>query len=102
MEQKRENILFPLGFNSLSITTMAYTMRLKTEIREDVDKKLVEFKKNLECELREKIESELREKIESELREKLSKDIYNEVYEKLLEKFRRHDDGWEQVEQIEK
>lgn len=81
MDKKQENILFPLGFNSLSITTMAY-MRLKTEMKEDFERRLVEFKKEME----------------SEMREKISKDIYNEVYEKLLEKMRRHDDGWEKIE----
>lgn len=84
MDKKRETILFPLGFNNLPVTAIAYNIRLKNEIREEFEQKLAELKK----------EQETRE---TELREKLTKEIYNELYEKLSEKFRR-DDIWEHVE----
>lgn len=85
MDKKRENVLFPLGFNSLPITALAYNMRFRTE----VDQKLAEMKTQLESEFNTKLE-----KIESELKIK----IYNEIYEKLSEEIRRHD-GWEKVDQ---
>jgi len=100
MEKKRENILFPLGFNGLSITTMAYSMHLKAEIKEDFDQKLKQLESDLREKITEELESKLEEKIRQELESKLReniKDIYNELYEKLSEKIRR-DDGWENVE----
>ena len=89
MEKKRENILFPLGFNSMSITTLAYTMRLKAEMREEFEKKL----KELETSIREEFEQKLKD-IQTEMREK--------TYNELAEKVRRTDDGWETIERTEK
>ena len=86
MEKKRENILFPLGFNSLSVTAIAYNMRLKNEINEELDKKLAEMRKELESEYQEKLE-------------KMRKEIYNDLYEQITEKLRHHDDGWESIDE---
>jgi hypothetical protein len=88
MEKKRENILFPLGFNSMSITAMAYTMRLKAEMREEFEKKL----KDLETNMREEFEQKLKD-LQTEIREK--------THNELAEKFRRTDD-WETIERAEK
>ena len=85
MEKKRENVLFPLGFNGMSITTMAYTMRLKAEIQEDFEKKL----KEMEIQLRKEFEQKLTE-MQTEIKQK--------VYNELTEKIRRTDEGWETIE----
>lgn len=101
MDKKRENILFPLGFNSLPITAFAYNMRLKTEVKDEVDRKLDDLKKQLETDFNtklEKLKQELTDQIKRDLETDLRSKIYKEVCEKVLEDIRRHDGGWERVD----
>jgi len=105
-----KNVLFPLGLSSLPITEFAYDMRVKAEVRDEIDKKINDLKKQLEIDLKqeltEQIKKELTEQIKKELTEQIKKElendlkvkIYNEVYEKILEDIRRHDSGWEKLE----
>ena len=66
MSNEKENLKFPIGFNSMSLTTMAYNIQLKEQIKK---------------ELYEDIKKELYEDIKKELHIKL----YNELYEKIKE-----------------
>jgi len=97
-----KNVLFPLGLSSLPITEFAYDMRVKAEVRDEIDKKINDLKKQLEIDLKqeltEQIKKELTEQIKKELENDLKVKIYNEVYEKILEDIRRHDSGWEKLE----
>ena len=66
MSNEKENLKFPIGFNSMSLTTIAYNIQLKEQIKK---------------ELYEDIKKELYEDIKKELHLKL----YNELYEKIKE-----------------
>jgi len=88
MDKKRENVLFPLGFNSLPITALAYNLRIKTEIKNDVEQKLAEMKAQLESDFNSKLEI-------------IRKDFQDQMAE-LREKIRKHDDDWENVEEEKK
>lgn len=87
MDKKRD-ILFPIGFNSLPMAAIAYNMRLKTEVNEEVDKKLAEMRLQLESDFNIKLE-------------KMRKDLQSELRKEILEEIRRHDSGWEKVDHVE-
>mgnify|MGYP000322984099 CR=1 FL=1 len=69
MDKKRENINFPLSLNTLSFATWSYTITMKAQIRQELEKEIKE---------------ELYVKLYNELYEKLRIEIYNEILEKLL------------------
>ena len=82
MSKKGENKLFPLGFNNFSIMPPIYIIH--TEIKEELERKIIDLEKRLESE-REKLKHELKH----ELLEKISNDIYNEIYEKIKQDLKR-------------
>jgi hypothetical protein len=77
MEKKRDDILLPLGFNAMSITSLAYSMKLKEEIKKEMEDTfrtaLEEHRKDTE-----KLLSEFKTTLLGEIREEL----------------KRHDTGW--------
>jgi hypothetical protein len=77
MEKKRDDILLPLGFNAMSIAGLAYSMKIKEEI-----------KKEIEDTLREILEDHRKntEKMLLEFRTSLLGEIRDEL--------KRHDTGW--------
>lgn len=76
MEKK---FLFPfMGFNNLSTTELAYTLWIRNEIRQELQK--------LELELIDKIKQELEAYIKKEIEEKIKKEM-----EEL------HSEGWEKL-----
>jgi hypothetical protein len=74
MSNEKENLKFPIGFNSMSLTTIAYNIQLKEQIKK-------ELYEDIKKELYEDIKKELYEDIKKELHLKL----YNELYEKIKE-----------------
>ena len=64
MSNEKENLKFPIGFNSLSLTTIAYNNQLKEQIKK---------------ELYEDIKKEVHIKLYNELYEKI-KELYDETF----------------------
>ena len=64
MSEEKEILKFPIGFNSMSFTTMTYNMKLKEQIKK---------------ELYEDMKKELHIKLYNELYEKI-KELYDESF----------------------
>lgn len=92
MDKKRENINFPLSFNTMSFATWSnhnwsYIITMKAQIRQEIEK-----------EMREELYNELYKKIYNELYEKLRIEIYNELLEKILTRNSLEQSEWELAE----
>jgi hypothetical protein len=75
MENKPENIINNISFNSLSLATLIYNTKIKNDITSDLEKKINTELIILEKNLYEKIKNELM----TELREHIKNDILNQL-----------------------
>ena len=100
MDKKKEKKISPLGFNNASFMVMSYNAHIKSEMSEEFEKKLKAEFELAEEKFRKQLEFEL-ENMKQEFVFKIKKEIqqsHNEIYEKLLEKIRHRDDGWEKLD----